>query len=71
MMTTEHRLENPDSGGLKDHEDEERVESSSEGQKNLPFKLARQLLTFNERTRPSCGSTARAATVRRIAERGA
>jgi hypothetical protein len=46
------------SGGLKDDGYEEDAESSSEYQKNFSFKLARWVLTFNRRTRPSCDSSA-------------
>jgi hypothetical protein len=44
-------------GELKDHGYEEDVKSGSESQKNFSFKLARWVLTFNQRTRPSSGSS--------------
>jgi hypothetical protein len=51
-------MADPNSGGLKDHGYEDDAESGSEGQKNFSFKLARWVLTFHKRTRPSCGSSA-------------
>jgi hypothetical protein len=47
----------PNPGELKDHGYEEDVKSGSESQKNFSFKLARRVLTFNERIRPSGGSS--------------
>jgi hypothetical protein len=51
-------MADPNSGGLKDHDYEEDVESGSEGQRNLSFKLARWVLTFNRRTHPTSSSSA-------------
>jgi hypothetical protein len=57
------------SGRLKDHGYEEDAESGSECQKHFSFKRARWVLTFNQRIRPNCGSSAYTAIVQRVAGR--
>ena len=59
------------SGGLKDDGYEEDAESGPEYPQNFSFNLARWVLTFHKRTRPSCGSSASAAIVQRVAGRAA